>query len=103
MEIKEEGFLKATAHSRPYLVRDIYRLHYGSTRVRRVPEYNRNYGPFKQRSGSRWTRRLGSRDSRKIVYSTILLLSLLILYYCFRQRSIVYKCLIDSYMPDLTD
>jgi hypothetical protein len=103
MEITEERILETTANTGPYLVRNLYGLHYGSAGIGRLQEHDRNYGPFRQGSSSGWTRRPRSRDSCKMVYSTILSTSLLTLRYCFRQRSIVHGCPMDSYMPDLTD
>jgi hypothetical protein len=47
MAYKETRVLKASINTKPYIVRDLYRLYYGSTRVRRVYEYSSSYRPPK--------------------------------------------------------
>jgi hypothetical protein len=43
MAYKETRVLKASTNTEPYIVRDLYRLYYGSTRVRRVHKYSSSY------------------------------------------------------------
>jgi hypothetical protein len=47
MAYKETRVLEASTNTELYIVRDLYGLYYGSTRVRRVHEYGSSYGPPK--------------------------------------------------------